>query len=135
MKGGRSAGPAEPTSPDDLMPRNPASGSGLGLALEPEYGDQLLLKGVGPAAIRSVEGVAGGSDVAVEDLPHEVRGEGGVALAGTGNFDEQIYGVERGLLNRVLEQVGGSQKDAAQQLGLTYDRFRHLLRKHQIIGK
>ena len=79
--------------------------------------------------------VAGGSDVAVEDLPHEVRGEGGVAPAGTGNFDEQIDGVERGLLNRALEQVGGSQKDAAQQLGLTYDRFRHLLRKHQIIGK
>ena len=79
--------------------------------------------------------VAGGSDVAVEDLPHEVRGEGGVALTGTGNFDEQIDSVERGLLNRALEQVGGSQKDAAHQLGLTYDRFRHLLRKHQIIGK
>ena len=58
-----------------------------------------------------------------------------MALTGTGNFDEQIDSVERGLLNRALDQVGGSQKDAAHQLGLTYDRFRHLLRKHQIIGK
>ena len=58
-----------------------------------------------------------------------------MAVAGTGDFDEQIAGVERGLLNRALEQTGGRQKDAAQQLGLTYDRFRHLLRKHQIIGK
>ena len=79
--------------------------------------------------------VARASEVEIEDLPHEVRGEGGMAVAGTGDFDEQIAGVERGLLNRALEQTGGRQKDAAQQLGLTYDRFRHLLRKHQIIGK
>jgi DNA-binding NtrC family response regulator len=79
--------------------------------------------------------VARASEVKVQDLPHEVRGEGGVAVEGTGDFDEQIAAVERGLLSRALEQTGGRQKDAAQQLGLTYDRFRHLLRKHQIIGK
>ena len=79
--------------------------------------------------------VARASEVEIEDLPHEVRGGGGMAVAGTGDFDEQIAGVERGLLNRALEQTSGRQKDAAQQLGLTYDRFRHLLRKHQIIGK
>lgn len=79
--------------------------------------------------------VAGETEVVVEDLPHEVRGEGDVTLPGPGNFDEQVASVERGLLKRSLEQVGGSQKEAAERLGLTYDRFRHLLRKHQIISK
>ena len=79
--------------------------------------------------------VARASKVEVEDLPPEVRGEGGITVACTSNFDEQVTSIELGLLNRALEQAGGKQKDAAQQLGLTYDRFRHLLRKHQIIGK
>ena len=38
--------------------------------------------------------------------------------------------IERGLLVRALERSGSSQKEAAASLDLTYDRFRHLLRKH-----
>ena len=68
------------------------------------------------------------------DLPPEVLGEGGVGPV-SGNFDEQIAGMEQGLLKRALDGVGGSQKEAARGLGLSYDRFRHLLRKHQLIGK
>ena len=79
--------------------------------------------------------VAQGAKVAAEDLPPEVRGGRGVALAEGGRFDEQVEHFERGLLNDALAQVGGRQKDAAEQLGLTYDRFRHLLRKYQITTK
>lgn len=79
--------------------------------------------------------VAQGSEVVVEDLPPEVRGGRGVVLSESGRFDEQVARVERGLLDDALAQVGGRQKDAAQQLGLTYDRFRHLLRKYQITTK
>ena len=79
--------------------------------------------------------VAKGSEVSIVDLPAEVRG-GGVDLIGvSGNFDEHLQRFERGILGRALEQAGGRQKEAAQQLGLSYDRFRHLLRKHQFIGR
>ena len=72
--------------------------------------------------------------VEVGDLPPEVReGELGNQTSG-GTFDEQVAAVEGGLLRRALSAAGGSQKDAASTLGLTYDRFRHLLRKHGLIG-
>ncbi|WP_238314909.1 helix-turn-helix domain-containing protein, partial [Methylobacterium crusticola] len=64
----------------------------------------------------------------MEDLPPEVHGGSGVALPEGGSFDEQVARAERGLLDGALSQAGGRQKDAAQHLGLTYDRFRHLLR-------
>ena len=72
--------------------------------------------------------------VTVSDLPPEIVGESGSALIGRarlpGTFDEQMAAVERGLLLAALERSGHSQKDAAASLDLTYDRFRHLLRKH-----
>ena len=79
--------------------------------------------------------VAQGDEVGMDDLPIEVCGDSSVALPKGGNFDEQIERVERGLLDGALVQAGGRQKDAAQHLGLTYDRFRHLLRKYQITAK
>ena len=79
--------------------------------------------------------VAQGAVVGVGDLPPEVRGGRGVVLAEGGSFDERVERVERGLLDDALAQAGGRQKDAAQHLGLTYDRFRHLLRKYQIATK
>jgi len=78
--------------------------------------------------------VAGGGEVEVDDLPAEVQGQGGV-IGVSGNFDAQVDGFEYGLLKRALDGGGGSQKEAAGTLGLTYDRFRHLLRKHELIGK
>ncbi len=78
--------------------------------------------------------VARGREVATEDLPPEVQGRMPQA-ADPGSFDEQLGVLEAGLLRRALEQAGGSQKQAAQDLGLTYDRFRHLLRRHDLIGK
>ena len=79
--------------------------------------------------------VAKGAEVSVDDLPAEVRG-GDVELIGVSvNFDENLQRFERGILGRALERAGGRQKEAAQQLGLSYDRFRHLLRKNHLIGR
>ena len=79
--------------------------------------------------------VARGEVVVIADLPPEVAGghEGG-NLTGDGTFDEQMTAIERALLQRTLDGCGNSQKEAAATLGLTYDRFRHLLRKHGITG-
>lgn len=77
--------------------------------------------------------VAQGGRIEVGDLPPEVRGDGGSAAQG-GGFDEEVGEKERNLLMGALRSSGGSQKDAARGLGLTYDRFRHLLRKHGLVG-
>jgi len=79
--------------------------------------------------------VALGDCVEPEDLPPEVLGEGKSAVPIAGDFDGQVSGFELGLLKRALDGTGGSQKEAAKALGLSYDRFRHLLRKHELIGK
>ncbi len=79
--------------------------------------------------------VAQGEIVTAVDLPPEVAGQsqdGNQATSGT--FDEQMTAIERGILQRALNGCDGSQKDAAAALGLTYDRFRHNLRKHGFTG-
>ena len=78
--------------------------------------------------------VAQSEQVQVEDLPPEVKGEGAVEVI-AGDFDDQVRTMELRLLTGALAKADGSQKDAAQDLGLTYDRFRHLLRKHELIGR
>ena len=77
--------------------------------------------------------VARGGRIEAGDLPPEVRGDGGAA-ARSGGFDAEVREKERNLLIGALKSSGGSQKDAARGLGLTYDRFRHLLRKHGLVG-
>ena len=79
--------------------------------------------------------VAAGDLVERDDLPPELLSEVGGESVALGDFDEQMMQVEKGLLNRALHSAGGSQKEAAALLCLSYDRFRHLLRKHEIIGK
>jgi psp operon transcriptional activator PspF len=78
--------------------------------------------------------VAQGREVQEADLPPEIQG-GAPGIPARGTFDEQLGAFEAGLLRRALEQGAGSQKQAAQGLGLTYDRFRHLLRRHGLIGQ
>ena len=78
--------------------------------------------------------VARADQVEVGDLPPEVQGEAELSPEG-GTFDEQIQVLESNLLKRALDRVDNSQKEAAGLLGLTYDRFRHLLRKHGLIGR
>lgn len=79
--------------------------------------------------------VAAGDLVERDDLPPELLSEVGGESIAVSDFDGQMMQVEKGLLSRALHGAGGSQKEAAALLNLSYDRFRHLLRKHEIIGK
>jgi len=60
-------------------------------------------------------------------LPSEVFGE---ASAGT-SFADLVSDLERRLLADALRKTGGSQKQAAETLGMSYDQFRHYYKKHQ----
>jgi psp operon transcriptional activator len=69
------------------------------------------------------------------DLPPEItNGKTPPSDRTTASFDDQLDGLERGILQRALDEANGSQKNAATALGLKYDRFRHLLRKHGLTG-
>ena len=75
--------------------------------------------------------VASGEAVTAGDLPPEVGGSSQAGNQATGGtFDAQMTAIEHGILQRSLDRCDGSQKEAAAALGLTYDRFRHILRKH-----
>ena len=60
-------------------------------------------------------------------LPSELFGE---ASAGT-SFADLVSDLERRLLADALRKTGGSQKQAAETLGMSYDQFRHYYKKHQ----
>jgi len=50
-------------------------------------------------------------------------------------FDAAVAAMERGLLVRALAAARHNQRDAAAALGLTYDRLRGLLRKHDLLPR
>jgi transcriptional regulator with GAF, ATPase, and Fis domain len=54
------------------------------------------------------------------------------APTGDRSYEEQIESFERDLLVEALQACGWSQKKAAATLGLNYDQFRHLYRKHNL---
>jgi len=54
--------------------------------------------------------------------------------AGTG-YDAAMAAYERRLLEAALTASRFSQAEAARRLGLTYHRFRHLLRRHGLVGR
>ena len=65
------------------------------------------------------------------DLPTELTA---APVPGRG-FEARVAEFEQRLLGEALAAAGGSQKDAAATLALSYDQFRHLLRKYGIKAK
>ena len=60
-------------------------------------------------------------------LPNEVFSDG---ASGT-SFAEQVSDFERRLVADALLKAAGSQKRAAQRLGMSYDQFRHYYKKYK----
>ncbi|WP_425230124.1 phage shock protein operon transcriptional activator [Sphingomonas sp.] len=50
------------------------------------------------------------------------------------DFKTSVAAFERRLLTRALAENRYNQRTAAQALGLSYDQFRHALRRHDLIG-
>lgn len=55
--------------------------------------------------------------------------------APTGGFEEQVAALERGLIEGALDRHRHNQREAAAALGLSYDQFRHQMRRHGLIGR
>ena len=77
--------------------------------------------------------VGDATEIQIADLPSELLA-GRDVEGERGSFDEQTRSLESGLLQRALARSENNQKEAAKVLDLSYDRFRHLLRKHGLIA-
>lgn len=76
--------------------------------------------------------MAQGEKIELGDLSPEITQR--VLLSGdTGEgFEAQMRAFELGLLRRTLNEVDWNQREAAKQLQLSYDQFRHLYRKYKL---
>lgn len=68
--------------------------------------------------------------------PPNPRDDEPVAACETGpsDFKARVARFERDLLSRTLSDARFNQRHAAETLGLSYDQFRHALRRHGLIG-
>ncbi len=73
----------------------------------------------------------GSGPVGLSDLPPELL----AAPSSPKTFEERVDAFQVGLLMDALRETRGSQKRAASRLGLTYDQFRHMVRKYDLMEK
>jgi len=63
------------------------------------------------------------TDLSLEILPHSGPDE---------SLPERVLAFERNLLLEALRSCKYNQKRSAERLGVTYDQFRHLYKKHKV---
>ena len=66
------------------------------------------------------------------DLPPEVSQQAPQSSESSDGFESQVQSFEMSLLRRILNKVSWNQREAAKQLKLSYDQFRHLYRKYKL---
>ena len=78
--------------------------------------------------------VVRGTEIEPDDLPPEVSQQAPQSPAPELNdgFESQVQFFELSLLRRILNKVSWNQREAAKQLKLSYDQFRHLYRKYKL---
>ena len=89
--------------------------------------------GVGPHFSSLVVCMAAGPAIEPDDLPSEITRD--VPEPSGEGFEAQARAFELGLLRRALHATGWNQRQAAAQLKLSYDQFRHLYRKYHLDGE
>ncbi|UTW55116.1 phage shock protein operon transcriptional activator [Kordiimonas sp. SCSIO 12610] len=58
----------------------------------------------------------------------------GVDVDAPFDFKEVICGQEKAIITKVLEKFRYNQRQAAKHLTLSYDQFRHLMKKHELLS-
>ena len=81
-------------------------------------------------AVERAACTASGDAIEAADLPPEVA-QGEIAREGEG-FEAQTKAFELGLIRGALNSAGWNQREAARQLELSYDQFRHLYKKYRL---
>ncbi len=76
--------------------------------------------------------VARGPEIESGDLPPEVSQQAPQSSESSDGFESQVQSFEMSLLRRILNKVSWNQREAAKQLKLSYDQFRHLYRKYKL---
>lgn len=76
--------------------------------------------------------VARGTEIESGDLPPEVSQQVPQSPELNDGFESQVQSFELSLLRRILDKVSWNQREAAKQLKLSYDQFRHLYRKYKL---
>ena len=76
--------------------------------------------------------VARGTEIESGDLPPEVSQQAPQSPESSDGFESQVQSFEMSLLRRILNKVSWNQREAAKQLKLSYDQFRHLYRKYKL---
>ncbi len=76
--------------------------------------------------------VARGTEIEPGDLPPEVSQQASQSSELNDGFESQVQSYELSLLRRILDKVSWNQREAAKQLKLSYDQFRHLYRKYKL---
>ena len=76
--------------------------------------------------------VARGTEIESGDLPPEVSQQAPQSPELNDGFESQVQSYELSLLRRILNNVSWNQREAAKQLKLSYDQFRHLYRKYKL---
>ena len=76
--------------------------------------------------------VARGTEIEPGDLPPEVSQQAPQSPELNDGFESQVQSFELSLLRRILNKASWNQREAAKQLKLSYDQFRHLYRKYKL---
>jgi DNA-binding NtrC family response regulator len=99
----------------------------------------VLLKFDYPGNVRELENViqratvlARGPLISTQDLPVHVAGLPPEAHVSSGTLVERLAAIERGLIEKALDEAGGVQTRAAQALGISERHLRYRIRKHGI---
>jgi len=94
-------------------------------------------RGQAPAAGARASDVTGadpGATPAAASTPVEPDAPVVACETGPSDFKGRVAAFERDLLAASLKENRYNQRTTAQALGLTYDQFRHALRRHDLIG-
>ncbi len=89
-------------------------------------------------AIERAVVLSSGDLIGPDDLPVGISGERRSALempTGSMNINEMLDDLERQIILRTIEQVGGSQTKAAKMLGIARTTLRYKMEKHHLVGE